>query len=145
MSQKKAYRGTEGLHRFLFIVVGIIFVGFIVNGCSGGSSREAGSTAEFRIPPGGEARGTLSPAFFSGKISGAYKIAREIPDLLDKVWCYCDCEINSGHKSLKTCYTTEHAAYCDICMNEAFRVNELHKKGYSIEEIRKVIHREFSS
>ena len=40
---------------------------------------------------GGETRPTLSPARFTGKTASTYEIAREIPEVLDSLYCYCDC------------------------------------------------------
>ncbi len=93
---------------------------------------------------GGETRPTLSPARFTGKAADAYKIAMEIPDVLDSLYCYCHCEKHYGHKSLLSCYVDEHGANCDICMDEAIRAYELFKQGKDILTIRKTIDREFS-
>ncbi len=57
-----------------------------------------------------ETRQTLPPAIFSGRVRKAYQIARDIPEVLDKLFCYCMCKENSGHKNLLTCYVDNHAA-----------------------------------
>ena len=57
-----------------------------------------------------EARPTLDPARFVGKAALAHQVAREIPDTLDQLYCYCECDKHSGHKSLLSCYTDGHAA-----------------------------------
>jgi Protein of unknown function with PCYCGC motif len=57
-----------------------------------------------------ENRPTLSPARFSGKIRRAYEIAREIPEVLDQLYCYCHCRENFGHKNLLSCYVDTHAS-----------------------------------
>lgn len=93
---------------------------------------------------GGETRPTLSPARFTGKIASTYEIAREIPEILDSLYCYCDCKKHFGHKSLLTCYVDDHAAFCDVCMDEAIRAYELFKQGKDVLTIRKTIDREFS-
>ncbi len=92
---------------------------------------------------GGETRPVLSPANFVGQTARVYRIAQEIPEVLDSMYCYCQCERNIGHKSLLSCYTGDHASYCDICQNQALRTYELYKKGMSIVDIRKTIDREF--
>ncbi|MEK6682128.1 MAG: CYCXC family (seleno)protein [Nitrospirota bacterium] len=96
-----------------------------------------------KVERGGEARPTLSPALFFGKTSNAYKVAQEIPEVLDSLFCYCYCKPNFGHKSLLTCYVDDHGANCDICINEALRAGELHKAGKTIPEIRAAIDKEF--
>ncbi|MBW1697600.1 MAG: hypothetical protein JRH18_00915 [Deltaproteobacteria bacterium] len=57
-----------------------------------------------------ETRRTLAPALFSGKVRKAYQIARDIPEVLDKLYCYCLCKENYGHKNLLTCYVDSHAS-----------------------------------
>jgi hypothetical protein len=57
-----------------------------------------------------ETRPTLDPARFVGKAALTHKIARDIPDVLDQLYCYCECDKHAGHKSLLSCYTDGHAA-----------------------------------
>jgi hypothetical protein len=57
-----------------------------------------------------ENRPTLSPARFSGRVKRAYEIAREIPEVLDQLYCYCRCKENFGHKNLLSCYVDTHAS-----------------------------------
>ena len=57
-----------------------------------------------------ETRATLDPALFVGKAAAAHKVAREIPEVLDQLYCYCQCDKHVGHKSLLSCYTDGHAA-----------------------------------
>ena len=69
------------------------------------SSPAASSTAARR-----ETRPTLDPGQFVGKAAAAHRVAREIPDVLDELYCYCGCDKHQGHKSLLSCYTDGHAA-----------------------------------
>jgi hypothetical protein len=57
-----------------------------------------------------ETRPTLDPGGFVGKAALAHRVAREIPDTLDQLYCYCECDKHAGHKSLLSCYTDGHAA-----------------------------------
>jgi hypothetical protein len=57
-----------------------------------------------------ETRPTLDPARFVGKAAVTHRIAREIPEVLDRLYCYCECDKSIGHKSLLSCYTDGHAA-----------------------------------
>jgi hypothetical protein len=57
-----------------------------------------------------ERRQTLDPERFVGKARAAHLVARESPDLLDQLYCYCECDKSIGHKSLLSCYTDGHAA-----------------------------------
>lgn len=62
----------------------------------------------------GEKRPALDPNIFSdnAKIKKAYQIAKEIPWVLDSIYCYCYCEESPAfkHKSLLSCYVDNHAA-----------------------------------
>jgi hypothetical protein len=57
-----------------------------------------------------ETRPTLDPARFVGKAAIGHQVARDIPDVLDQLYCYCECDKHAGHKSLYSCYTDGHAA-----------------------------------
>ena len=59
----------------------------------------------------GERRATLEPAFFKDAgIRQAYQIVRDVPWLLDSIYCFCYCEESFQHKSLLSCYVDDHAA-----------------------------------
>lgn len=69
------------------------------------------STASLKARvPGGERRPTLSPALFTGVVAQAYQLAREIPQVLDQLYCWCKCIENHGHKSNLSCFVDSHAA-----------------------------------
>ena len=53
---------------------------------------------------------TLSWALFSGDAAKAYQIAREAPELLERMPCYCGCYVNPGHRNNLDCYTDRHGA-----------------------------------
>jgi hypothetical protein len=57
-----------------------------------------------------ETRATLDPAAFTGTVARAYQVAREIPDVLDQLTCYCACRSQYGHVSLLSCYTDGHGS-----------------------------------
>ena len=56
-----------------------------------------------------ELRPTLEPAAFTGKARRAYEVAQEIPGVLDRLKCYCRCDVY-GHQTLLSCYVDNHAA-----------------------------------
>lgn len=75
----------------------------------------------------------------------AYAAARTAFGTLDGVYCYCDCSKHSGHRSLLTCFESEHGAYCDICMGEAMVASGMSQQGKSLEDIRAAIDLRFGS
>lgn len=52
---------------------------------------------------------TLDPSLFRGKAKRAYQIARDIPEVLAQIPCFCECEV-SGHENLLDCFIDGHGA-----------------------------------
>lgn len=92
---------------------------------------------------GGETRPILDGRYFTGRTGDAYRAAAEIPDLLDQLYCYCECERSVGHKSLRSCFVDLHGANCGICQQEALLAWRLSRKGRSVLEIRNEVDRLF--
>lgn len=90
-----------------------------------------------------ETRPVLSSDWFTGKVSMAYKIAAEIPKVLDSQFCYCHCKKEKGHKTLLTCFTSKHGSKCDICINEALYAYELYKQGKTLDDIVVLVDKKF--
>ena len=82
-----------------------------------------------------ETRPILTDAVFTGRVAKAYRIAAEIPKVLDSLFCYCYCKKNHNHKTLLTCYTNKHGSKCDICLNEVFYAYDLYNQGKTLDEI----------
>ena len=75
----------------------------------------------------------------------AYTAARAMPEVFDGLYCYCHCKEDMGHVSLLTCYESEHAASCDICLAEAAMAAEMHGQGASLEDNRRAIDARFKT
>jgi hypothetical protein len=71
---------------------------------------------------------TLEPEKFTGIVRDAYRAAREIPQTLAQLPCYCHCDRGMGHKSLHSCYEDDHASHCAVCVNEALLALKLEKE-----------------
>ncbi len=94
-------------------------------------------------------------AYTTNRSEEAYKIAVEIPGILDKAKCYCGCDkvrnkqFPRGHQSLKHCYMddkgrfSDHAVYCDMCMLEVFDIYEMYQDNVPADEIRIRIDRKY--
>lgn len=88
---------------------------------------------------------SLDPARFDGPTRAGYQVAREIPQTLAQIPCYCYCDRGMGHKSLFSCFKDMHAASCDICVSEALEVLQLQKdKKLTPAQIRKQIVAEYA-
>ncbi len=125
--------GSEG--RFFVLIALLFALTPITAGCS---------KTDYPGAFGGEKRPTMSPGHFIGKTGRAYKAAKEDPDLLDKIYCYCKCQDNSGHKSLLTCFVDRHGSQCGVCMDEALMASDLRKKGFGDDEIVEKVNAKFS-
>ncbi len=144
VNKKKGVRVRGYLIAF-FLVIGLVAIYSI---SSGGSSSELDKKVKNVNFPD---YATQNPVILK-----AYKIAVAEPALLQAIPCYCGCkdvrnyQFPEGHKSLYNCYLddsgrfTSHAAYCDICLNEATESYSMFKKGYSLQEIRKSIDSEYA-
>jgi len=113
---RRARRFRPGAARYwwpaLLVVVGLsLGVAGLWRGEAPPAAPVISSTAG-AAPPAArrETRPTLDPAQFVGRAAAAHRVAREIPDVLDQLYCYCGCDKHQGHKSLLSCYTDGHAA-----------------------------------
>jgi hypothetical protein len=72
-------------------------------------------------------------------VAAVYDMAAAIPEVLDGLYCHCDCSMHSGHRSLLTCFRDDHGAACDVCLEEATIAYRMTNEGRSLREIRKVV------
>ena len=87
---------------------------------------------------------TLAPEKFPGKTREAYQAAKDIPQTLAQLPCYCHCDRGMGHKSLHSCFEDDHAAHCDVCVNEAIMAYGMQKQGMTPAQIREQIIAKYS-
>lgn len=73
------------------------------------------------------------------RVSAVYTQAAEIASTLDGLYCHCDCSKHSDHRSLLTCFESDHGAACDICLTEAAIAYRMTKNGRTLDEIRTAI------
>jgi Protein of unknown function with PCYCGC motif len=91
------------------------------------------------VPPRSSLPQTLTPEIFTGNVRQAYHAARDIPQTLAQLPCYCNCDMSIGHKSLHSCFEDEHGANCGICMGEALMAYNLQRQGLTDAQIRERI------
>ena len=72
-----------------------------------------------------------------------YEMAREIPEVADGIYCYCECEKSMGHRSLLACFESDQAIGCGMCREQMKLVYDLHQKGKSLAEIRAACDQEY--
>lgn len=79
------------------------------------------------------------------RVAEAYKMAAAVPDVLDGLYCYCNCSVHAGHYSLLECFETDHAAQCDVCMSEGTIAYQLKQQGKDLNAIRAEVDRTFGT
>lgn len=89
----------------LRILVGGLF-GLFVESVAGWA---AGSDSMVQAIPRRPRPATPSPALFDGKVAQAYRIAKEVPELLEQMPCYCGCVRSVSHQNNLDCYVDRHA------------------------------------
>jgi hypothetical protein len=99
-----------------------------------------------KAPQAANLAATLAPSQFIGKSREAYKVAKEIPETLAQLPCYCHCDQSFGHRSLHTCFVDDHASQCAVCVDEALLAYRLQKdRGLNPEQVREVIIEKYSA
>jgi hypothetical protein len=90
-------------------------------------------------------RGTLAPELFTGNVQLAYRAAKEIPQTLSQLPCYCQCDMSKGHKSLHSCFEDDHGENCGICIGEAVMAYNLERQRLKPAQIRERIIQAYGS
>jgi hypothetical protein len=94
-----------------------------------------------------DASAVLDPASFSDDHQRhAYMAAREIPAVLNQLYCWCHCRESTifHHRSLLECFESDHASQCSICMGEATLAYDMVKRGVTdVRQIQDVIDGQF--
>lgn len=112
-----------------------------------GTTRRGHAVVHPDARPGVSAERVLSPSLVldtPGALE-AYAAARSAPQLLDALYCHCQCARNFGHRSLLTCFESDHGSQCDVCMGEAMLATQLAGQGNSLVQIRHAIDERFGS
>ena len=73
-----------------------------------------------------------------------FDMVREIPQVVDGIYCHCGCAELDGNYSLLSCYEDGGMAQaCQVCQGEGRLAYEMHRKGKTLSEIRAAIDRNF--
>jgi hypothetical protein len=114
----------------LVLTSGIVWVVLQSNG--GGSS----SAPSIAPPP---LVATLSPDLFTGRVRDAYQAAKEIPDILKYLPCYCGCFAGLQHQNNLFCFADKHGEICDMCQTIALEAKKMNGEGMPVEKIGEAI------
>jgi hypothetical protein len=120
-----------------FAVLGLAVVALLL-----GLATVRGANASHPAPRVGLTAEDVAPASRYAaypRIAEVYEMAARIPDVLDGIYCHCDCSRHSGHRSLLTCFQDDHGAACDVCLTEAALAYRMTQEGRSLRQIRKAV------
>ena len=116
----------------------------------GATGEHVAETRPARVPAFQDAKSaslslpTLQPEQFFGPTREAYRVAKEIPETIAQLPCYCHCDQSIGHKSLLSCFQDTHASQCTVCVSEALVAYNMQKSGMKPEQIRERIVAQYS-
>jgi len=111
----------------------------ILAGIAWVSLRTAGDPAEQSAPVAKYAQ-TLPPEMFTDPATReAYQAAKDVPEVLEQLPCYCGCMKSFGHKNNLFCFLDQHGSACTICQEIAVDARKMHKEGVPIERIKENI------
>ena len=131
--KRKSNRGTVWLALGLVGVLALMAWVFI-----GGGGQELTAS-------GAKLVHTMDPSYFSKdpKARAAYQVAKDMPDVLAELPCFCGCMTALGHESNLFCFKDEHGSGCNICEDIALDARDMHDKGLSIDRIKQAIRQKF--
>lgn len=77
------------------------------------------------------------------RVAETYQMVASVPQVVDGVYCYCQCKEHSGHYSLLDCFHSDHAARCDVCLSEGTMAYRMSQDGKDLKAIRAEIDSRF--
>jgi len=92
-----------------------------------------------------KAAGVLSPTLFDdARTRAAYQVAKDIPEVLEQLPCFCGCMTSYGHKNNLFCFKDQHGSGCTLCQDIALDARKMHDQGLSIAQIQDNIKAKYS-
>lgn len=127
----------------LAAVIAVFTFLLFIAGCGGGESGPNPAAVDVKFP---------EFVYRSESALDGYKIAVAYAEILQNIPCYCGCKRDAEkYQSLKDCFINrqtgeydEHAAGCEICLEEARDIEQWKKEGLSTKEIRQRIDEKFA-
>lgn len=105
---------------------------------------ETASTKSLETTENGEKLSALGKKVLTsekwiGQTKMAYIAAQRVPEIAEKVFCYCGCDYTDEHVSLLDCFTSDHGVDCNYCKGEVVMAYKMSKKGSSVADIQKAV------
>lgn len=67
--------------------------------------------------------------FSRSEVRNGYRIAKWIPAVLNKLYCWCGCENRGEHRSNLQCFEDGMAEDCEVCLGTAEIAYDMTRKG----------------
>ncbi len=131
----------------------VVLVMSMLSSCNRGEDKASGDKLRpYTTANAEEASRIAYPSYVSSKVIDGYEFAVAHPEVLKVMPCYCGCGLTQGHASNLGCYIlgvdksgsvvfTDHATFCDICLEIARDARDLLQKGKSLAAIRSYVDR----
>jgi hypothetical protein len=132
--------GTQRQTRREFLVSAAAVAGlFLVRPLLAATRVRGGRTVHPDPRPGITSAAVLDPSSVPERSRPGYEAARAIPEILDGLYCHCDCAQRDGLRSLLSCFETRMPVGCGICSGEAQLAHRLSREGRTLSAIRKAV------
>jgi hypothetical protein len=123
------------------LILALLFVGTLI------AAGQSDTPAYHPAPPAKSAKlppilgpEDLALAGFSNPVqTKGYLAASKVSSVLYQQPCYCYCDRHAGHKSLRSCFESTHAAVCGTCLQEAYYAYQQTQKHKTPQQIRQGI------
>jgi hypothetical protein len=144
MNQRgKSLKSTKKSTRTQNLVLGVIAVA-IMAGIAWVSLRGPSEPVD-DSPAIEKSAGVLSPTLFGDeRTRAAYQVAKDIPEVLEQLPCFCGCMTSFGHKNNLFCFKDQHGSGCTLCQDIALDARKMHDQGLSIAKIQDNIKAKYS-
>ena len=145
MSRSPSGRRPQNRSRTIWLMGGLVtlFLGlWFAVAASGGGERHPTARADID-----HASHIVPASRYEGypRVARTYTMVAAVPEVVDGLYCYCECAEHSGHYSLLDCFASDHGARCDICLSEATIAYQMTMAGESLDAVRKEIDSQFRS
>jgi len=132
-------------------ILGCLALGLVAIVASAQWTNPADDIPAYNAAPPSHSAHPLPPILSGDQLTGlyfqhayqvtAYKMAAKVPDVLYQQPCYCRCDREMGHNSLRSCFEGTHGATCSTCMREAVYAYQQTRKGKTPAQVRAGIER----
>ena len=78
------------------------------------------------------------------EVRQSYQAAKEAPEVVENMACYCGCFASAGHRSNLDCFTDDHGVGCALCRTIAIESVQMSRMGTPVSQIKRIIDERYS-